>query len=123
MKRSLLRRAAATAAMTTLAMTTLALAALLAPAMAGDVAKGRKVAAVKCQMCHGLDGQAKLPEAPNLAGQTEQYILTQIKAFRDKTRTNAMMSLVVPALSEDDVADVAAYYAAIEVKIVKVPGE
>ena len=105
------------------AVVTIASAALFAPAHAGDVAKGRKIAAVKCQMCHGLDGQAKLPEAPNLAGQTEQYILAQMKAFRDKTRKNDMMSLVVPTLSEDDVADIAAYYAAIEVKIVKVPGE
>jgi cytochrome c553 len=98
-------------------------AALIAPAEAGDVAKGRKIAAVKCQMCHGLDGQAKLPEAPNLAGQTEQYILTQLKAFHDKTRQNDMMSLVAPTLSDDDIADLAAYYSAIEVKIVKVPGE
>lgn len=96
---------------------------LLAPAQAGDVGKGRQIAAVKCQMCHGLDGQAKLPEVPNLAGQTEQYILTQMAAFRNDTRKNAMMSLVVPALSDDDVADLAAYYAAIEIKIVKVPGE
>ncbi|MEJ2379354.1 MAG: c-type cytochrome, partial [Pseudolabrys sp.] len=39
------------------------------PSAAGDVMKGRKIAAAKCQMCHGLDGQAKLPAAPNLAGQ------------------------------------------------------
>ena len=109
------------AALATVALITTA--GLLAPARAGDVAKGRKIAAVKCQMCHGLDGQAKLPEAPNLAGQTEQYILTQMKAFRDKTRKNDMMTLVVPTLSDEDVADVAAYFAAIEVKIVKVPGE
>lgn len=95
----------------------------LTPALAGDVGKGRQIAAVKCQMCHGLDGLAKLPEAPNLAGQTEQYILMQMAAFRDKTRRNDMMSLVVPTLSENDVADLAAYYAAIEVKIIKVPGE
>lgn len=96
---------------------------LLAPVQAGDVANGRKIAAVKCQLCHGMDGQAKLPEAPNLAGQTEQYMLTQLGAFRDKTRKNDMMSLVVPTLSDDDVADLAAYYSAIEVRIVKVPGE
>ncbi|HVZ52156.1 MAG TPA: cytochrome c [Pseudolabrys sp.] len=101
----------------------LLMAAFVEPAVAGDVAKGRKIAAMKCQMCHGLDGQAKLPEAPNLAGQTEQYILTQLHAFHDKTRQNDMMSLVAPTLSEDDIADLAAYYSAIEVKIVKVPGE
>ena len=105
------------------ALATVATIALFTPAHAGDVGKGRQIAAVKCQMCHGLDGLAKLPQAPNLAGQTEQYIVTQMAAFRDKTRQNDMMSLVVPTLSDDDVADLAAYYAAIEVKIVKVPGE
>ena len=105
------------------AIVSIATTALVAPVRAGDVAKGRAVAAMKCQMCHGLDGIAKLPEAPNLAGQTEQYVLIQMAAFRAKTRTNDMMSLVVPTLTDDDVTDVAAYYAAIEVKIVKVPGE
>jgi len=118
MKLSLLER---TASIITVAL--LAVVTFTAPAQAGDVAKGRTVAAVKCQMCHGLDGQAKVPEAPNLAGQTEQYISTQLKAFRDKTRKNDMMSLVAPTLSDDDVADLATYYAAIEIKIVKVPGE
>jgi cytochrome c553 len=74
-------------------------------------------------MCHGLDGQSKLPVAPNLSGQVEQYIAAQLKAFHDGVRKNEMMSLVAPTLSEQDVADLAAYYAAIEVKIEKVPGE
>ena len=100
-----------------------ALAAGSAPSGAADLANGRKIAAVKCQMCHGLDGQAKLPEAPNLAGQVELYLVTQLKAFHDKTRQNDMMSLVAPTLSDQDMADLAAYYAAIEVKIGKVPGE
>lgn len=93
------------------------------PARAADVANGRKIAAVKCQMCHGLDGLAKLPEAPNLAGQTELYLAEQMKAFHDGARKNDMMSLVAPTLSENEIADLAAYYAAIEVKIGKVPGE
>ena len=93
------------------------------PSAAGDVAKGRQIAAAKCQMCHGLDGQAKLPAAPNLAGQVEQYLVTQLHAFHDGTRKNEMMSLVVPTLSDGDMADLAAYYAAIEIKIGKVPGQ
>ena len=94
-----------------------------APSHAADVANGRKIAAVKCQMCHGLDGLAKLPEAPNLAGQTKLYLAEQMKAFHDGVRKNDMMSLVAPTLSETEIADLAAYYAAIEVKIGKVPGE
>ena len=79
--------------------------------------------AVKCQMCHGLDGLAKLPQAPNLAGQVQQYLLEQMQAFRSGARKNDMMSLVAPNLSDSDMADLAAYYAAIEVKIGKVPGQ
>jgi cytochrome c553 len=96
---------------------------IVTPSRAADVANGRKIAAVRCQMCHGLDGQAKLPEAPNLAGQVEHYLVTQIQAFKDGARRNDMMTLVVKPLSDAEVADLAAYYAAIEVKIEKVPGE
>ena len=101
----------------------LALGVTGAPSHAADVAKGRAIAAAKCQMCHGLDGQAKLPQAPNLAGQVQQYLLEQMQAFRSGARKNDMMSLVVPSLSDGDMADLAAYYAAIEVTIGKVPGQ
>ena len=93
------------------------------PSAAADVMNGRKLAAAKCQLCHGLDGQAKLPAAPNLAGQVEGYLLAQLQAFRSGARKNDMMSLVVPKLSDGDIADLAAYYAAIEVRITKVPGQ
>lgn len=66
---------------------------------------------------------SKVPEAPNLAGQTEQYLLAQMKAFHDGVRKNDMMSQIAPALSDGDQADLAAYYSAIEVTIGKVPGE
>jgi cytochrome c553 len=93
------------------------------PSHAGDVGKGRKIATVRCQMCHGLDGQARIPQAPNLSGQVEQYIVEQVQAFKSGARKNDMMTLVVKPLSESDLADVAAYYAAVEVKVVKVPGQ
>ena len=93
------------------------------PGAAADIMNGRKIAAAKCQLCHGLDGQAKLPAAPNLAGQVEPYLVAQLQAFRGGARKNDMMSLVVPKLSETDIADVSAYYAAIEIKIAKVPGQ
>ena len=46
-----------------------------------------------------------------------------MKAFHDGVRKNEMMSQIAPSLSEADEADLAAYYAAIEVKIGKIPGE
>ncbi len=97
--------------------------AISSAAQAGDIAKGRKLAAAKCQMCHGMDGLSKLPQAPNLAGQVENYLVDQMKAFRDGVRKNDMMSMIAPSLTESDEADLAAYYAAIEVTIGKIPGE
>jgi cytochrome c553 len=83
-------------------------------AAAGDAAAGRRKA-VQCQTCHGLDGLSKLPEAPNLAGQPEPYIVKSLNDFRTGVRKNEMMSIVAPALNDADVADLAAYYAGIEI--------
>jgi cytochrome c553 len=91
-------------------------------AYAGDVKAGR-AKAMMCQACHGTDGLSKVPDAPNIAGQTEPYLLTQLQAFKSGTRKNDAMSFVVPSLSDKDVEDLAAYFSAIEVKIVKIPGE
>jgi cytochrome c553 len=94
------------------------LLALLSPAAqaAGDAAAGRRKA-VQCQTCHGLDGLSKLPEAPNLAGQPEPYLVKSLNDFRQGVRKNEMMSIVSQALSDADVADLAAYYAAIEISV------
>ncbi|MEA2929461.1 MAG: hypothetical protein QOG38_1889, partial [Hyphomicrobiales bacterium] len=83
---------------------------------AGKIAAGRQKA-LQCQTCHGLDGLSKMPEAPNIAGSPEQYLARQLNAFRKGERKNEMMSVVVQPLSAQDVADLAAYYAAIEVTV------
>ena len=83
---------------------------------AGNIATGRQ-RALQCQTCHGLDGLSKMPESPNIAGNPEQYLVRQLNAFRKGERKNEMMTLVVQQLSDQDVADLAAYYAAIEVTV------
>jgi cytochrome c553 len=83
---------------------------------AGNVAAGRHKA-LMCQTCHGLDGRAKIPEAPNLAGQNAIYLVKSLKDYRSGARKNEMMSLVAPALKDQDIDDLAAYYSAIEVTI------
>src|SRR5215470_2828617 len=92
--------------------------ALTAPggAMAGDANAGRQKA-LQCQTCHGLDGLAKIPEAPTLAGQSEVYLIKALKDFRSGARRNDMMSLVIANLKDADIADLAAYYAAITVTV------
>jgi cytochrome c553 len=88
----------------------------------GDPIAGRKKADI-CTTCHGTDGLAKIPEAPNLAGQNAAYMIEQLQAFQSGTRSNEMMTIVVKPLTETDIEDLSAFYAAIEVKIGKIPGE
>ena len=78
-------------------------------ASAADPAAGR-AKAVQCQACHGLDGIAKIPEAPNLAGQNEESLVTALNDFRSGARTNEMMSMVAKPLSDVDIANLAAFY-------------
>jgi len=82
-----------------------------ASAMAGDAAAGKAKSAV-CAACHGATGVSANPMWPNLAGQKEQYLVKQIKAFRDGDRKDPMMAPMVMGLSDDDVANLAAYFAA-----------
>ena len=100
-----------------LAVVTLAvLAGTTLPAYAGDAKAGRQKA-LQCQTCHGLDGLAKVPLAPNLAGQPEDYLIKALNDYKTGERKNEMMSVVVQQLSDQDVADLSAYYAAIEVTV------
>jgi len=89
---------------------------------AGDVKAGRSKA-MMCQACHGLDGLSKTPDAPNIAGQIESYLVAQLQAFKTGMRKNEAMSVVTPPLSDKDIEDLAAYFSAIEIKIVKGPHE
>jgi cytochrome c553 len=93
-----------------------ALAAFVNFAKAGDPAAGKKKAAM-CQVCHGLDGIAKMPEASNLAGQTEIYLVRSLTAYKTGERKNEQMSVVAPALSDTDIADLAAYYSSIKITV------
>ena len=93
-----------------------------APATAADPAAGR-TKAMACQACHGMDGLSKVPDAPNIAGQNEAYLVAQLQAFKSGRRQNEAMSVVAATLSDDDIAALAAYYAAIEVRVGRIPGQ
>jgi cytochrome c553 len=92
------------------------------PGHAGDVKTGG-AKAMMCQACHGLDGLSKTPDAPNIAGQTEPYLVMQLQAYKTGLRKNDAMSVVAPSLSDQDIEDLAAYFSAIEIQVVKVPGQ
>ena len=89
---------------------------------AGDINAGRAKAPM-CQACHGIDGLSTVPDAPNIAGQTEPYMVIQLQAFKSGARKHEAMSLIAAALSDKDIEDFAAYFSAIEIKIVKIPGQ
>ncbi|EOA9035180.1 cytochrome c [Vibrio harveyi] len=83
---------------------------------AGDAAAGQAKAAV-CAACHGADGIAVIPGYPNLKGQNEQYIESSIKAYKAGQRTGGLapvMQAQANLLSDEDIANLAAYYASLE---------
>jgi cytochrome c553 len=75
----------------------------------GDAAAGATKAAV-CGACHGINGNSVNPEWPNLAGQQPQYIVEQLHLFKGMVRTNPIMQAQAMPLSEQDMADLAAYF-------------
>jgi cytochrome c553 len=93
-------------------------AALLAcpGAYAADAAAGKKKAAI-CKVCHGLDGIAKMPDSPNLAGQKEDYLKKSLAAFQSGERKNEKMAVVVKPLTEEDIANLAAWYSSIKISV------
>lgn len=80
------------------------------PFVKGDAAAGATRAAA-CGACHGPGGNGAInPEWPKLAGQGSSYIVSQLKAFKAHTRPNPIMWGQAEALSDQDMADLAAYF-------------
>ncbi|MET0533806.1 MAG: c-type cytochrome [Steroidobacter sp.] len=77
--------------------------------VAGSVEKGQAKAA-PCVACHGVNGNSVNPEWPNLAGQHETYIKRQLTAFKNDVRQNPLMSAMAKPLSDEDMADLGAYF-------------
>ena len=82
-----------------------------AETLVGSADAGSTKAAV-CTACHGVNGNSANPEWPNLAGQNAAYVREQLAMFKARKRINEIMFPIVKDLSEQDFADVAAYFAA-----------
>ncbi|MCB1735836.1 MAG: cytochrome c [Gammaproteobacteria bacterium] len=78
-------------------------------AVAGDAAAGKAKAAT-CAGCHGAAGVSNNPMWPNLAGQKAGYLVKQMKAFKDGSRKDPMMSPMAAPLSDADMDNLAAFY-------------
>ena len=97
------------------AFLTAALAAYVSTgALAADAAAGKEKASA-CRTCHGIDGIAKIPIAPHIAGESEIYLQTQLKAFRSGKRVHEIMSVIAKDLTDEDIADLAAWYGSIKI--------
>jgi cytochrome c553 len=92
----------------------LVLASAFAHAQGTGDAKAGEEKAQTCMACHGADGIGTAPENPNLAGQVPGYIADQLARYQSGERENAIMAGMAAGLSEEDMADLDAYYSSLE---------
>ncbi len=87
----------------------------LSPANAGDLEEGRKKS-TPCAACHGAVGISPNPSWPNLAGQQKDYLIKQMKGFRDGKRSDPWMSPMAKPLSDEDMEDLAVFFNSLPVR-------
>ena len=78
--------------------------------------KGAQISA-QCAVCHGSDGMSVDTSIPNLAGQHYSYLVEQTNAFKQKTRINPIMNQMVETLSQEQIEDIAAFYASVPIQV------
>ncbi len=76
---------------------------------AGNPAAGKEKSQT-CAACHGMDGNSPLAMNPILAGQYEDYLIHALEAYKSGERKNAIMAGMAAPLSDEDIADLAAYF-------------
>lgn len=81
-----------------------------------DLAKGGAISSQVCAACHTADGSRGSPANPILAGQHPEYLVKQLTEFKSGKRKNAIMQGMATPLSEEDMRNVAAFYAGKTVK-------
>ncbi len=92
------------------------MAAVLPAWAAGDAQRGAEKAG-SCMACHGAEGKATVPLYPSLAGQHAPYIEHALQAYKKGERSGGqaeVMKAFVAGLSDDDMADLAAYYSSLQ---------
>lgn len=92
------------------------LALVAGSALAGNVDAGRSKAAA-CAVCHGANGLSMQPNVPHLAGQPEIYLVEQLKHYRSGKRSHEVMSVIAKPLSDQEIEDLAAWYASLQLSV------
>jgi len=93
-----------------LAGLTLAVTQIQAESLVDGSADAGKARALTCTACHGPEGNSASPMWPNIAGQNAPYLLAQLKAFKDGSRVDPLMSSQAMMLSDEDMANLAVYF-------------
>jgi cytochrome c553 len=86
----------------------------------GNISAGKEKAA-SCVSCHGDNGNSMVSTFPKLAEQHPSYLIKQLQAFKSGTRKDPMMSSMAMGLTDEDMVDIAAYYAAQKVSANELP--
>lgn len=98
--------------MKSILLVTLTALSLAGFVQAGGDANAGKDKAMACGACHGADGNSAAPSFPKLAGQGEKYLIKQMNDIHEGRRVVLTMVGQLDNMSEQDIANIAAYYAA-----------
>ncbi|HEX7004547.1 MAG TPA: c-type cytochrome [Trueperaceae bacterium] len=79
----------------------------------GDVENGERLVGEVCSGCHGVDGISTTPAFPRIGGQIQEYLAIQAWLFKEGIRPSPVMGPVATALSDQEIADAAAYLATV----------
>ncbi len=93
-----------------------------ASAASGNAANG-KAKAAPCEACHGTNGNGIAPNYPALAGQYPDYLVQVLHEYKDGQRTNAIMNGMAAPLSDEDIADLAAFFSSMPSKLSDLHGK
>ena len=80
-------------------------------AAAADLAAGKQKAEQVCGACHGLDGNSQVPDYPKIGGQYPEYLAKALRDYKSGRRKNPIMAGMAAPLTDQDIDNVAAYYA------------
>jgi len=85
---------------------------MVGAAAAADLEAAKKKVTEVCQACHGMDGNSTLPDNPKLAGQYRDYLAKAMRDYKSGARKNPIMQGMAGPLTEQDIANLAAYFSA-----------
>lgn len=81
---------------------------------AASVYAGHAKAAAVCSQCHGIRSPSSDAPFPPLAGRDKEYLQMALKQYRDKTRVSEIMNNIAGSLTDQDIANIAAYYSGLD---------